>query len=300
MRVGLIGTGYWARAVHAMGAAAHPQVEFVGVWGRRADQAAELADRCGVRAYAGVDDLIADVDALTFAVPPDVQADIALRAVRNGRHVLLEKPVALSAAGAQALEAEVATNNVASVVFFTQRFVPATQAWLEHVANEGGWISARVEMHSNIYVPAGPFSSSAWRIEHGALWDIGPHALSLLWPVLGEVSAIVAGRGVADRVDLMMRHAGGQSSTVSVSLTAPAGAVARAAYFDGEHARTSLPESQPTDVVGAHRAALGALIQQASQPHPAHACDVHFGARVVEVLAAAEQSLVSGCWVQIR
>lgn len=300
MRVGLIGTGYWARTVHAASAARRSEFEFVGVWGRNAERAAEVATEFHIRAFADVGELIDSVDALTFAVPPDVQADVALRAVRNGRHVLLEKPVALSAETARDLEAEVAASNVASVVFFTQRFVPSTQAWLQRTLGVGGWVSGRVEMHSNIYVPVGPFSLSQWRVEHGALWDIGPHALSLLWPVLGEVTQVVAGRGVADRVELILRHSGGQSSTISISLTAPPAAIGRAVYFDGEQGRSLLPDTDRTDVVQAHGAALEALMHQAQQPHPAHPCDVHFGARIVEVLSAAEQSLASGCWVGIE
>jgi predicted dehydrogenase len=185
-------------------------------------------------------------------------------------------------------------------VFFTQRFVGTTQSWMERTANAAGWLSGRVEMHSNIYVPVGPFSLSAWRIAHGALWDIGPHALSLLWPVLGEVTDVVAGRGVADRVELILRHAGGTSSSVSLSLTAPAGAVGRAVYFEGEQGRSSLPETGRTDVVQAYRSALDALIEQSARREREHPCDVHFGARVVEVLDAVERSLVSGCWVGIR
>ena len=286
--------------VHAASAARHPNVKLVGVWGRNAERAAELADEFYIRAFAEVDELIDKVEALTFAVPPDVQADIALRAVRDGRHVLLEKPVALSAATARVLESAVAANNVASLVFFTRRFVPSTQAWLEQTRSAEGWTSGRVEMHSNIYVPVGPFSLSQWRLEHGALWDIGPHALSLLWPVLGEVTAVVAGRGVADRVELILHHSGGQSSTISISLTAPAAAVGRAAYFEGARGRTSQPMTEQTDVIQAHGAALESLMRLAQQAHPAHPCDIHLGARVVEVLSAAEQSLANGCWVSIE
>jgi predicted dehydrogenase len=285
--------------VHAASAARQPGFEFVGVWGRNAERAAALADEFHIRAFTDVEELIDNVEALTFAVPPDVQAEIALRAVRDGRHVLLEKPVAISAAAARELEAEVASSNTASIVFFTQRFVPSTQAWLEETLSAGGWVSGRVEMHSNIYVPVGPFSLSQWRVEHGALWDIGPHALSLLWPVVGEVTAVVAGRGVADRVELILRHSAGQSSSVSLSLTAPPAAIGRAVYFDGEQGRASLPTVDGTDVVRAHGAALEALMHQAQQAHPAHPCDVHFGTRVVEVLSAAEQSLADGCWVSM-
>ncbi len=73
IRLGLIGSGYWARAVHGASAAQHPGVNLVGVWGRNSEKAHEAADELGARAYTDLDQLIDDVDALTFAVPPDVR-----------------------------------------------------------------------------------------------------------------------------------------------------------------------------------------------------------------------------------
>jgi predicted dehydrogenase len=296
MRFGLIGTGYWARSIHAMSAAAHPAVDFVGVWGRNRERATALADEFGVRAFDSIDDLLEQVEALTFAVPPDVQSEIALRAARSGKHMLLEKPIALSPEAAHDLERAVAANDVASIVFFTQRFVPATAAWLEEAARSGGWVGGRVEYASNIYEPEGPFSTSAWRRERGALWDIGPHALAFLWPVLGGVTAVVAGRGPGDHVHLILRHSGSRTSTVSVSLTSPPAAIGRVVYFEGEQGRLVLPPvtPDPAETRRAYGAALSALIS--GSPHP---CDVHFGARVVEVLSAAQQSLATGCWTPL-
>ncbi|NEB81666.1 gfo/Idh/MocA family oxidoreductase, partial [Streptomyces sp. SID14478] len=43
LRFGLVGTGSWAARTHAPTLAAHPHTEFVGLWGRRPEAAAELA-----------------------------------------------------------------------------------------------------------------------------------------------------------------------------------------------------------------------------------------------------------------
>src|SRR4051812_25524121 len=100
MRFGLLGTGPWAHLAHAPGLAGHDGVDLVGVWGRDAAKAADLAGRYGAKAYPGVDALLADVDAIAVALPPDVQAPIALRAARAGKHLLLDKPVAFEPAAA--------------------------------------------------------------------------------------------------------------------------------------------------------------------------------------------------------
>src|SRR3979490_147024 len=108
LRVGLIGTGYWAKGVHAPSVRHHPDADLVGVWGRDPSKTAALATEFGAQPYADVDALLADVDALTFAVPPDVQAEIAVRAAKAGRHLLLEKPIATSIAAAERIEEAVA------------------------------------------------------------------------------------------------------------------------------------------------------------------------------------------------
>ena len=60
------------------------------------------------RRTPSIDALIADVDAVAIALPPDVQAPIALRAARAGRHLLLDKPVALVTGMAAEIAAAVA------------------------------------------------------------------------------------------------------------------------------------------------------------------------------------------------
>ena len=123
MRFGLFGTGPWAHQAHAPALAAHPDVELVGVWGRDPAKAATLAQEHGAKPYAEIDDLIADVDAVAVALPPDVQADIALRAARAGKHLLLDKPVAFTPEAAAEIVAAAAEQKVSGVVFFTRRFM---------------------------------------------------------------------------------------------------------------------------------------------------------------------------------
>src|SRR5579871_4166830 len=119
MRIGLIGTGHWATTVHGRGVVDHPRTELVGVWGRDLSRAQHAADALGTRAFEQLLTLVGEVDALTFAVPPDVQATIAASAARAGKHVLLEKPIATSLTHAQTLQLAVGQGGVASIVFFT-------------------------------------------------------------------------------------------------------------------------------------------------------------------------------------
>ena len=122
MRFGLVGTGHWARIAHAPAVASTPGVSLAAVWGRNAEAARSLAAEHGAAAFSDVGAFLDAVDAVAFAVPPDVQAPLAIRAAEAGKHLLLEKPVALSVSDADKLVAAVAAAGVASVVFFTHQF----------------------------------------------------------------------------------------------------------------------------------------------------------------------------------
>ncbi|MBT2411235.1 Gfo/Idh/MocA family oxidoreductase [Streptomyces sp. ISL-12] len=290
MRIGLLGTGPWAELAHAPALRRHDGLDFVGVWGRRLEAAGELADRHGTRAYDDVDALLADVEAVAFALPPSVQAGLAVRAARAGRHLLLDKPLATTVAEAGAVAGAVRAAGVASVVFFTARFQPAVEEWIGEQAGRGGWFTARAQWLGAVFTGDSPFAGSPWRREKGALWDVGPHALSVMLPVLGDVRRVAAAApGPGDTVQVVLDHTGGASSVLTLSLTAPPAAAGATVELRGETGVTLLPESAEGAVPALLRAGDALLTAvRTGRPHP---CDAAFGLRVTEILAEAEALL---------
>jgi predicted dehydrogenase len=278
MRFGLIGTGFWADTVHAAGIDAHPEAELAGVWGRDPTKAEALAAKHGTSAYTDVDELIAAVDAVAFSVPPDVQAELAVRAAEAGRALLLEKPLALTV---EAAERVVEAARAPTVVFFTFRLDPAAAAWHAGRVEGRTWDGGSVLFLTSIFEPGNPFGGSPWRRERGALWDIGPHALSALLPTLGPVEQVEAVGGRRDEVHLALRHTSGAASSASLSLTAPAGL--HEITFWGE---SGLVRFVPDDdAVAAYGAAIDALLSGDTR------FDARFGLEVVRVLAEVESAL---------
>ncbi|MFE7772425.1 Gfo/Idh/MocA family protein [Streptomyces sp. NPDC057445] len=287
LRIGLLGTGPWAERTQAPALAAHPDVVLCGVWGRRPEAASALAAAHGVTAYEDVDALIAASDAVAFALPPDVQAPLAARAAAAGRHLLLDKPVATTVAGAHEVVAAAEDTGVASVVFCTLRFARETGPWIAEQAAAGGWFTARAQWLGSLYAAgsASPYAASPWRREKGGLWDVGPHTLSVVLPVLGDVTRMTALRGPGDTVHLALRHASGASSTATLSLSAPPEASGTSIEFYGERGRVGMPSW--SDAVGSFRSAVDALLDSV-RTGEAHACDARFGLRITEILAEAE------------
>ena len=299
LRFGLLGTGYWAAQTHAAALSAAPEADLVGVWGRDHAKAAVVAAANGITAYDDLDALLNDVDAVSIAVPPDVQVPLAIRAARAGCHLLLEKPIALSTADADELLTAVTESGVASVVFFTMRFVPEVDQMLRDAVLTGGWHGARGTMLFSIFGSESPYASSTWRRDWGGLWDLGPHVVSLLHPVLGPVAEVTAVQGRYQTAHVLLQHEGGAVSTLALSVDTPQAASALDIAFLGVRGAVEVPIVFAEPVAALARAA-GELVRAAAEPSPGHACDIRFGWEVNTVLAAAAESIVAGRTVPVR
>ena len=291
VRCGLVGTGYWARITHAPALASTEGIEFAAVWGRSPGAARELAAAHGAAAYADLDEFLASVDAVVFAVPPDVQSQIAVRAARLGRHLLLEKPVAFTDDEADALVEAVETAGVASVVFFTSRFQSDVRDWLADVTAASGWLGGRAIWPGTALEEGSPFNTP-WRRLKGGLWDLGPHVVSLFWASLGPVVSVTADRGLADITHLILHHASGVTSTATVTLSAPEAAGEFELALWGAPGWSIVPTETPEPVT-ALRVALTELAANVRSGRVDHPCDVRFGRDISRVLTAAERQLGS-------
>jgi predicted dehydrogenase len=289
LRFGLAGTGYWAQVTHAPALAAVDGIELTSVWGRDAQKAARLAAEHGAAAYPDFAGFLASVDAVAFSVPPDVQPELAVRAAQAGKHLLLEKPVALSVPAAEELARAVAAARVASVVFFTARFQPRVRAWLARLAAGGPWLGGTLTWLGTALDPASPFNTP-WRRDKGGLWDLGPHAVSLLWAGLGPVVSVTADAGAPGVTYLILHHQGGATSSATLTLGAPPAAEYLSLDVWGGPGRSAAPLGGDAEAVAALQVALAELAANARAGVAEHPCDVRFGADVVGVLARAERA----------
>jgi predicted dehydrogenase len=286
MRFGLVGTAHWARVTHAAAIAATPQAELVGVWGRRPEAVQALADEYAARAYDDFDALLHDVDAVVFSVPPHVQAPLATRAAHAGKHLLLEKPIALTREDSDTLAAAVSAAGVASVVFFTSRFQPELRGWLADVNTTSDWDGATAHWLANAFGDGSPFATP-WRREKGGLWDLGPHILSILIVALGPIDRVSAEAGPRDTTNLLLHHTGGATSVTTVSIEAPEAASVTDLVVWGPRGRSWMPAGSlsPEAALGVALAELMAAAESGQVEHP---CDVRLGRDIVHVLAEAE------------
>ena len=285
-RVGLVGAGPWASMFHAPMLAGASRLELSVVWARRPEAAAALAARFGVEAVGSFDDLLARCDAVAFAVPPDVQATLAVRAADSGRHLLLEKPVATTLADAERLAAAVDRAGVRSQLVLTIRYRREVRAFLRTVVPE------TVRYARASYLGDGALAGSRfatpWRQGgEGALLDVGPHTFDLLEAVAGPVTelraAVLKGVTVASTV-----HQHGAVGQVALSVTTPAGPGGVDLDVVTDRGFVTMPTA-PADEAEVWRTITDELADtiERSEPHP---LDVHHGVRLQRVLDAVARS----------
>lgn len=293
IRFGVAGTGYWARHVHIPALLAAPGVELVGVWGRNQSTVRSIAADNGIATFATFEDMLRAVDAVNIAVPPAVQPLLAIAAADAGKHMLLEKPLALLPDHADAVANAVTRSNVAALIFFMRRFVPEIEDAML-VASRESWDGADVQVHSAAMSSATPYAESRWRQSPGAaLWDIGPHVLSILLPALGAVRRIHARHHADRRTTLEMEHVRGAQSTVSMTLHGDPAQVVRRYQFDAANRSVTLPEP-PFSHQEALLRAIADLLEMTVAPIRTHRADVAFGQEVVRLLDVAQTSAATG------
>ena len=192
---------------HAPLAAGGPETTLSGIWARRFDAATELAAHHSTVACATFEELLEVSDAIAFAVPPDVQAELAVRAAEAGKALLLDKPIALDVEAAERLADAVAAAGVGSIVVFTNRFATEVRDFIA-ASRLLDPVGAQLTMVTSAFL-SGPFSASPWRHERGAVMDLGPHAIDLVTAALGPAGDITSRRSRNGWVSISIEHENG-------------------------------------------------------------------------------------------
>jgi len=127
LKVGVIGVGYLGQ-FHVEKYANLPEVELVGVMDIRTERAREIAHRYQCIAFSSLEDLLKEVEAVSIVVPTNAHYEIASICLKEGKHVLLEKPMAESLTQADTLIAIAKEKGVIFQVGHLERFNPAVVA----------------------------------------------------------------------------------------------------------------------------------------------------------------------------
>jgi predicted dehydrogenase len=126
LRAGVIGVGHLGQH-HARLYASIPGATLVGVTDQSAERAQEIAGRHAAQPYRNPEDLLKDVDLVSVAVPTSAHYSVAKMCLEAGKHVLVEKPIAVRPAEAHELVALAKAKGCRLQVGHSERFNPIMQ-----------------------------------------------------------------------------------------------------------------------------------------------------------------------------
>src|SRR5262249_16607736 len=141
-----------------------------------------------------LDDVLGRVDAVVVATPPTAHASVALQALRQGRHVLVEKPLATTAEDAQEMCDAAAASGVHLMAGHTFEYNAAVWKLKEIIASG--------ELGRILYIDAARLSLGKYQRDCNVIWDLAPHDISIASYLLDDVprtASVWANRHVGNR-----------------------------------------------------------------------------------------------------
>lgn len=222
IRVGVIGAGAWGMN-HVRSFAGLSECALAAVADARSEVRANLSRAYPTaRMHETAEALIAadDVDAVVVATPSPSHAALAQAALRAGKHVLVEKPMALSVADAEATVAAAERSGKVLMVGHLLLYHSAV-VYLRRLIDDGTLGDPR-------YVYCERVNLGTIRKDENALWSFAPHDLSVAAYLLGTEIADVSARGadylqpgIHDVVFANVRYHDGRMANIHVSWLDP-------------------------------------------------------------------------------
>ena len=199
VRVGVIGVGWWANAVHVRGILSHPGAELVALCCRSEEKLRAAGREFGASAlFTDYRDLLAhpDLDAVTISTTHNAHYPVALAALERGLHVFCEKPLGLDSGETEHLARAARDAGVRAMVAFTNRWVPEAMIARRMLAEgEIGEVLHYTVTKFASY--GGPKSRWMWRADPalaggGVLFDLGCHVIDLAQWLIAPIRAVSA------------------------------------------------------------------------------------------------------------
>jgi predicted dehydrogenase len=234
IRIGLIGAGAIMRLSHAPAIARQPATELAAVYDPDRERAVALAGPAGADVFQDLAALLGreDIDAVVVATPNRFHAEAVIAAAAAGKHVLCEKPLAMSVQEARAMVDACRRAGVVLQVGFNQRFWPQVQ--IAKALIDAGVIGEVLQVQSVYAEKAGAYpAATRYRYDlaqsgGATIIDLTIHRIDLVRYLVGDVTGVfadLANSALPERVDdnvwLLTRFANGARGCLSGNRFSP-------------------------------------------------------------------------------
>jgi predicted dehydrogenase len=239
VRVGLVGTSWWAEAMYLPALADHPIGGITALCGRDLGRAQSVGASWSIpHVYDDWSAMLASdqIDAVIIATPNETHYEITMAALDRGLPVLCEKPLGMNVAEAHKMADAATERGAITMVPFTYRNMPTNQ-FIKQLIVEG-YVGRPYHLSLRYFAGYARDGAYAWRFDEekagtGILGDLGSHWLDMARWFLGEVTAVSAHRDffvqreprpdgssyvpVEDSAVISARFESGASATLQVS-----------------------------------------------------------------------------------
>lgn len=240
IRIGVIGTSWFADLVHLPNLTTDERVTVVAICGRNRQRAQEMATKYSIpHVFTDYRAMFAEgeLDAVVIATPDDEHFPMTMAALDAGLHVLCEKPLAGNAAHARQMVERAEAQGVRHMTNFSYRWMPLYRFVHDLIAQ--GVVGRLYHAQINYMAGYGRNSNYAWRFDpqraNGVLGDLGSHMIDLERYLVGDIARVNArlvtnvrhngadGQPMVsanDAATVMVEFAGGAQGTLEISAVA--------------------------------------------------------------------------------
>jgi UDP-N-acetylglucosamine 3-dehydrogenase len=203
IRIAIAGAGAITERAHVPALASIADVQIVAIQSRTADKAERIAQSLSSDAanrpkvYADFDDMLARErpDAVGIFTPNNLHCEFTVKALNAGAHVLVEKPMALTAADARKMVDAAAKSDRVLMVAMQRRFGGIERAIKDALASgaigKPHFIRARLSHGGpQLWAPGQKWFTTASEAGGGAMLDLGVHVADLAIWFMGEIDSV--------------------------------------------------------------------------------------------------------------
>jgi len=196
LRAAIVGLGSWGRTLVTSVQGECADIRFTTGYTRTPQKAEQFCSQHGIRCAASWEDLLADrdIDAVVLATPNSQHAEQIQQAARAGKHIFVEKPIALDRRGAQAAIRVAEEAGIALAVGFNRRFHPSIRELKTRV--QSGRLGVIATIMAEL-TATGAFyrSTNSWRLDPleepaGAMAAIGVHLVDGMIDIIGRIREV--------------------------------------------------------------------------------------------------------------
>ena len=197
IRIAIAGLGF-GESVHIPACISNENIELAGLWHPRSERLKDACMRHNLIAYESWGDLVNDpqIDGIIIATPPEPRYELAIEALKAGKHLLLEKPICLNSEQVKDLQIMALKRNLKIAVDYEYRAVPlfmqAKRIITEQKLDEPYFAKLDWLMSSRAN-PDRPWNwYSDTNLGGGVLGALGTHAFDIIHWLIGPTHSLSA------------------------------------------------------------------------------------------------------------